>query len=99
MIMQGEWEEPPQGEPFFDLLKEGIPGKLASDKINWLKIYISKRADGEIIGECNFNNEPWDEATRLLYNYAANWAMPGEFKALKQFIMFRRCDKYDEVAG
>jgi hypothetical protein len=96
LVMQGQWMEQPQGEPFFELLKHDIPGQLTTNKINWLKIYISKRADGEIIGECNFNNQPWEAATNKIYNYAAGWDMPGEFKGLKQFIMFRRCDAYDE---
>ncbi|OOQ61588.1 DUF6348 family protein [Mucilaginibacter pedocola] len=97
LIMQGKWEETPQGEPLFDLLKDIVKTNLTRNKINWLKIYISKRADGTIIGECTFNNDPWDEATDIIYNYAESWSMPGEFKALKQFILFRRCDKYDEL--
>jgi hypothetical protein len=97
LIMQGQWVEQPQGEPFFELLKGEIPGQLNPQTINWLKVYISKRADGEIIGECIFNNQPWEAAANKIYNYAEGWHMPGEFKGLKQFILFRRCDAYDET--
>lgn len=95
--VQGQWNEYPQGEPFFELLKDKIPGQLTSNKINWLKIYISKRADGEIIGECLFNNSTWETASNQIFNYAKSWKIPGEFHGLKQFIMFGRCDAYDEL--
>jgi hypothetical protein len=94
---QGQWNEYPEDEPLYDLLKNEIASQLKTNKINWLKIYISKRADGEIIGECLFNNAPWEAASNKIFDYAKTWDMPGEFKGLKQFIMFRRCDKYDEV--
>lgn len=94
---QGQWNEYPEGEPLYDLLKNEIPNQLTTNKINWLKIYISKRADGEIIRECLFNNAPWDAVSNEIFNYAKTWEMPGEFKGLKQFIIFRRCDAYDET--
>jgi hypothetical protein len=94
---QGQWDEYPEGEPLYDLLKNEIPNRLTTNKINWLKIYISKNANAELIGECLFNNAPWEAALDKIFNYAKTWEMPGEFKALKQFIVFRRCDKYDEA--
>lgn len=94
---QGKWNKYPEGEPLYGLLKNEIPNQLTTNKINWLKIYISKRADGEIIGECLFNNAPWEVASNKIFCYAKTWEMPGEFKGLKQFIMFRRCDAYDET--
>jgi hypothetical protein len=97
LMAQGQWDEYPKDELFSDLLKDQIPNQLTTDKINWLKIYISKRADGEIIGECLFNNAPWEAASNEIFDYAKTWDMPGEFKGLKQFIMLRRCDKYDEA--
>jgi hypothetical protein len=93
---QGQWNKYPEGEPLYDLLKYQIHNQLTTNKINWLKIYISKRADGEIIGECLFNNKPWEVASNLIIDYAKT-EMSGEFKCLKQFIVFRRCDKYDHV--
>jgi hypothetical protein len=96
LILQGRWDEQPQHEPLFELLKDLIPRKLTSNKINWLKIYLSKQAGEEIIGECMFNNQPWDEGLAQVSAYASRWKMEGDFKGIKQFIMFRRCDKYDE---
>ncbi|WP_183565958.1 DUF6348 family protein [Mucilaginibacter sp. SP1R1] len=95
LCTQGQWNENPPDELFFDLLKDKIPDQLTSNKINWLKIYISKRANGEIIGECLFNNDPWEAASNEIFNYAKTWEMRGEFHGLKQFIMFRRCDASD----
>lgn len=99
LTVQGQWIKYPEGEPFFDLLKDKIHNQLTTNKINWLKIYISKRAEGEIIGECLFNNIPWEVASNEIFNYAKTWKMTDEFHGLKQFIMFRRCDGYDEVNG
>jgi Family of unknown function (DUF6348) len=96
LILQGKWNEQPQHEPLFELLKDLIPGKLTSNKINWLKIYLSKQAGKDIIGECLFNNEPWNEGLAQVSAYADGWKIEGDFKGIKQFIMFRRCDKYDE---
>lgn len=95
LLTQGQWYEQPQNETIFDLLKDTIPDLLVSNKINWLKIYISKQANGEIIGECLFNNSPWDTGLNEISNYTKTWKVPGEFCGLKQFIMFRRCDAYD----
>ncbi len=94
--LQGQWKEHPQGEPFFEILKDKIKEKITSNKINWLKIYISKRSDGTIIGECKFNNEPWEDGLTEVIKYAESWNVNGDFYGLKQFIMFRRCDAFDK---
>ena len=92
---QGKWQSYPDGEPIFDLLKDAVKQKLTSNKINWVKVYISKRANGNIIGECTFNNEPWDDGYTIVAGYAHRWAEKGEFHGLKQFMLFRRCDAFD----
>ncbi|MEN0007976.1 DUF6348 family protein [Flavobacterium nitrogenifigens] len=97
IIYQGQWKEFPMGEPLFEILKEKIKDKLSDQKFNWLKMYISKNSDDEIIGECLFNNEPWEEGLAILTEYSKNWNGKVEyFLAQKQFIMFRRCDKFDK---
>ncbi len=96
LTLQGQWDELPQNEPLFEIVKDKLKTRLTSNKLNWLKLYISKRADGTIIGECLFNNEPWDEGLAGITEYARSWKMKSDFQALKQFIMFRKCDAYDE---
>ena len=96
LTLQGQWNEQPQNEPFFELIKEKIKPKLTTNKLNWLKLYISKRADNTIIGECLFNNKPWEEGLIDITKYAETWKIKSNFQGLKQFIMFRRCDAYDE---
>lgn len=91
--LQGDWETEPEHDSLFNLLKDIIPEKLSDNKINWLKIYISKNQD-TITAECLFNNKPWEEGLNILNNYAKNW-QEDDFKGIKQFIMFRKCDKYD----
>lgn len=95
LTLQGRWDEHPSNEPFFEIIRNKIQDKLTSNKINWLKLYVSKQADGTIIGECNFNNEPWEEGLKDITTYATTWEMKSKFKGLKQFIIFRRCDAYD----
>jgi len=93
---QGKWREyPPEGH-FFELLRERVPCKLTTNKINWLKIYICKTFDGKIIGDCLFNNEHWEEGLSIISEYANSRAVNVDLLALKQFIVFRRCDAYDE---
>jgi len=97
LMVQGQWEEMPDGKYLFEILREKIKPVLTGNKFNWLKIYISKNANGVIIGECVFNNQLWSDALEDIIRQAEAWIMKGEFKALKQFIMFRRCDAYDNI--
>jgi Family of unknown function (DUF6348) len=96
LTFQGQWDYQPQNEPFFEIIKDKLKNKLTSNKLNWLKLYISKRADGTIIGECLFNNTPWEEGLTDITEYAKSWEMKSDFQGLKQFIMFRRCDAFDD---
>lgn len=93
--LQGQWNEQPQNEDFFDIIRDKVKDKLTSNKINWLKLYISKRKDGTIIGECRFNNEHWEEGLDDITEYAKSWKIQTEFQGLKQFIVFKRCDFYN----
>ncbi|MEO3408358.1 DUF6348 family protein [Mucilaginibacter sp. CAU 1740] len=95
--VQGRWENLPLGEHLFNIIKEKVKPLLTENKFNWLKIYVSKNADGTIISECVFNNQLWLEGTEDITADANLWQVKGDFMALKQFIMFRRCDKYDPV--
>ncbi|WP_310587011.1 DUF6348 family protein [Emticicia sp. TH156] len=79
--LQGEWIDQNQNESFFEIVKDKIKNRLSSDKINWLKVYVSKRADGTIIGECLLNNIPWEEVWADLKKYAESWEMKSDFKA------------------
>ena len=95
LSLQGEWKEYPKNESFFEIIKDKLKDKLKTSKLNWLKLYISKRTDGTIIGECLFNNEPWNEGLSVITEYAKSWEMESDFQGMKQFILFRRCDAYD----
>lgn len=96
LMVQGQWEHQPEWNYLFEILRDKITGLLTSNKFNWLKIYISKHADRTIIGECLFNNQPWDSGLDEIVKYTESWNIEGNFKGLKQFIMFRRCDLYDK---
>ena len=92
---QGQWKEKVENEPLFDLLKEKIKTKLPDQKLNWLKLYVARQPQGDIIGECLLNNQPWEEGLTELIAYAKQWPQKGDFLGQKQFIMFRQCDKYE----
>lgn len=94
--LQGKWTAEPEENVFLSLLKEKIKPKLANQKFNWLKVYISKQNNGEPMGECLVNNEPWPEGYEIIYKYAETWKNEGVFHGSKQFIMFRRCDAFDK---
>lgn len=94
--LQGKWTTEPEEDIFLELLKERIKPKLADQKFNWLKVYISKQDNREPIGECLFNNEPWQEGYEIILKYAETWKNEGAFHGLKQFIMFRRCDAFEK---
>jgi hypothetical protein len=90
---QGKWEH--RGADPFELVKETLKNKLPDQKINWLKLYTARQADGSMTAECLLNNEVWDEGRELLMQYARTWPQKGEFLGQKQFIMIRRCDAHD----
>lgn len=96
LTLQGQWNDQPQNEPLFEIIKGKLKNKLTQNKLNWLKLYISKQADGTIIGECLFNNESWEEGLADITEYAKSWKLKSDFQGMKQFIMFRKCDVYDE---
>lgn len=96
MQVQGDWQESElPGYAFaMDLLSEEIKAKTPNRKINWLKIYAAKQADGSVTAECHLNNEPWPDASKKLELFANEWKV-STFKSAKQFFTFRRCDAFD----
>lgn len=96
LSLQGQWAEEPQGEPIFDLLKNKLAAIIPNKKLNWLKVYVARYQDDEIIAECLLNNEVWEDGLREVYRYVAGWPQRGVFLGQKQFMMFRRCDAFDE---
>ena len=79
-----------------ELIKDSITLKLQPRKINWLKMYISNNK-GDFTGECILNGEYLENELYALKDYALSWPNEGRFLALKQFIIFRVCDKFDGV--
>jgi hypothetical protein len=91
-ILQGKWITEPSNEAMYDLIKDKVKDKLTGNPFNWLKLYISKRDDGTIIGECSWNNEPWPDGLTELTHFAQTWEVDGAFYGMKQFIVFRKCN-------
>ncbi len=89
---QGKWEEYPENDYIFKLLKDWLQDKLIDRKFNWLKIYIAKQPDGSITGDCSLNNDFCEDGYRILEEYAQTWKNRENFIAVKQFILFRQCD-------
>ena len=94
---QGTWSETNDQTNLYTIIEDKIKTKLSDTKLNWLKLYISRQANGAISGECLLNNEVWEEGYYLLEEYAKSWKDNGEFLGHKQFVMFRRCDACDST--
>lgn len=90
-ILQGNWTDQPSNDVMYHLIKDKLKDKLTENPFNWLKLYISKRDDGTIIGECSWNNEAWPEGLALLNQYAQTWEVNGAFYAMKQFVIIKKC--------
>jgi hypothetical protein len=92
--VQGAWAAQSAGleaEYFLRLFQPDL-GELLDDRpCHWLKIYVSKMPDGEFIGDCLLNNEPWATGLALLQQEAAAWETAGQFAGQKQFLLFRQC--------
>lgn len=70
------------------LLEDRVKSSIGN--FHWFRYYISKMADGEIIGDCYFDNEPYEEGLDALRTLAGGWETT-EFTGQKQFIMLRLC--------
>nr|WP_314466261.1 DUF6348 family protein [uncultured Clostridium sp.] len=77
----------------FNILKDEIVPRLGTKRFYWIKVYVSRQADGEIITQCTFNNEPFLKAQQKMEEYAKSWNTGNQFKGEKQFILIRQCDK------
>ncbi|NJO01992.1 MAG: hypothetical protein HC880_10135 [Bacteroidia bacterium] len=95
-MFQGKWKEIKNQSDLYSTVKEAISAQLVNRKLNWLKLYVARQANGEISGECLLNNEVWKEGYQLIEAYAQSWDTESEFLGQKQFVVFRRCDAYDE---
>ncbi|SHL45304.1 hypothetical protein SAMN05444266_103382 [Chitinophaga jiangningensis] len=93
MGLQGEWEEQPEDEVILLQLHEQLKEKLAeqSQPFCWLKVYTAINNDGTKIHECNFNNVHWEAGDEQISKIPESWDTPQVFKAIKQFVMLRRC--------
>jgi hypothetical protein len=78
------------------LIKDKMTLKLQAEKINWLKMYISNNAD-DFIGEYILNGDYLKEELDVLKDYALSCPVGDKFLALKQFIIFKVYNKFNDV--
>ena len=90
VALQGKWNTPPAQTFLFEQLQSLLPSQMQDQPVNWLKLYVSKSAEGSIMAECVFNNNEWKEGLAVLTHYAENWYINGNFHGLKQFMVFRK---------
>ncbi len=76
---------------FLRILKEKLMELLDSRPYHWLRIYVSRQPNGEIISDCNWDNESWPDGLDILRREIETWDNKGEFAGQKQFMMFRQC--------
>jgi Family of unknown function (DUF6348) len=93
---QGAWPSHYEEEdPLYTLLLPSIKPHLHGAKFHWLKTYVAKLPGGEIIAECNLDNEPWPDGHALLTQFASSWEFPDGFYGMKEMMVFRRCDRFE----
>ncbi|WP_196893606.1 DUF6348 family protein [Aureivirga marina] len=95
LILQGKWNNSNIEEGLFSKVEAKLKENLVDKKLNWLKIYVARQADGEITSECLLNNEIWEEGQEIIKEYAKTWDDESIFLSQKQFIVLRRCDAFD----
>ncbi|MDU0369596.1 DUF6348 family protein [Hymenobacter endophyticus] len=96
--VQGSWSariDDVDEQHYFELLRPHLRDQLMPQPFHWLKLYASRQPDGEFIGECHWNNEPWDEGLQLLAQDTQHWPDPGTFAGWKQYLLFRHCGSGD----
>lgn len=92
--VQGAWTARSQElteEYFFEQLKPLLLAHLQPQPFHWVKVYASRQRNKAFIGECQLDNEPWEDGLHLLESITATWPSEWEFAAQKQFILLRRC--------
>jgi hypothetical protein len=57
---------------------------------HWLRLYLSRQPNGEVIVECLLDNEPWEAGSTLLQAEVATWPHAGQFAGQKQLLLFRQ---------
>lgn len=79
-------------EKTYSFIKPLLTSKLkkSNQDFHWFRYYISKMPNGEIIGDCYYDNEPYEEGLEALKRSALMWHTT-EFAGQKQFIMLRHC--------
>jgi hypothetical protein len=79
-------------EKTYSFIKPLLTSKLkeSNQDFHWFRYYISKMPNGEIIGDCYYDNEPFDEGLEVLKKFALTWGTT-EFAGQKQFIILRHC--------
>lgn len=92
--LQGAWTPRRHELPFaywVRQLQPLLPEHLQEQPFHWIKLYASRQADGEFIGECRLDNQPWQAGLQVIERDVASWPADGEFAGIKQFMLFRRC--------
>ncbi|MFB6457830.1 DUF6348 family protein [Chitinophaga sp. Hz27] len=90
---QGSWDDMPDDSTMLQLLTPALSAIIPNRQFNWIKIYFSMDKSAELSAStCLLNNEEWPEGFAILKDFVLQWAAPGHFKGIKQFIMLRRCD-------
>ncbi len=90
IALQGKWNTAPTQTFLFEQLQSLLPAQMQDQPVNWLKLYVSKSAEGNIMAECVLNNKEWAKGHELLTHYAESWYINGNFHGLKQFMVFRK---------
>jgi hypothetical protein len=92
---QGSWNDFQRPDDLLTLLMPEIPNRMEPGDFNWVKAYVARHPDGQVIGDCFWNNQFWPEGFDLLARHMQSLPANDAFVGLKQFILFRRHEEKD----
>lgn len=73
--------------PPFLVIQNPLTAYLADARLHWLRLFLCRRMDGSVIGECKLDGVSWPEALGVLSTF--QWpAVPG-YLAFRQFIILK----------
>lgn len=82
---------------YFNLLKDQIAKRLNNLRYYWIKILVTRQANGAARYQCLLNNKPFLEAERILDEYVQGLPADNSIMLEMQYIIIRQSDEsYNE---
>lgn len=78
---------------YWEIIREGLAGRMGNHRVNYIKVYAAKLADGTVTGECRINDIDSPELGALVAQKAAEWPLQEILHSQKQFFWLRQMEE------